>query len=338
MATFLKVKKLMYTVENIPIAFIGVSHWHVPLYLRALKTQKLNIVAVCDRNRNIAEKIQRKIGDNCKVYTDTHELIESENPAFIFAFAPHNEMPSLAKEIIKRKIPFSIEKPLGITAKDVNEVKIAAEQASVFCSIPLVWRYSDLISGFKEKVNPNSIVHLAFKFIAGPPSRYLESSPWMLHSDKCGGGCMTNLGIHFIDMAMYLTESDSWKVLASSYHYTNEYDIETYATSLVKLSSGATFLLETGYAYPMDEEHRDNRWNIVTKNGYYTLGNNRFEERIFNYPTVSTPMSTDSDDYYAIYTIESIKQYLKGEKPKAGLNELLLAREMLDEMNYCAKE
>lgn len=326
----------MKRIESVRIAFIGISHWHVPLYLRARKQKDLNFVAMSDPDETKVKPLAMEY--DCAWYTDYYQLLDEVQPEFVFAFAPHDQMPDLAKELIRRKIPFSMEKPLGICLEDVLEVKKAADEAGVFCAIPFVWRYSELIQNFKKEVDPSDILHMSFKFIAGPTERYEIPSPWMLETNRAGGGCMTNLGVHFIDMALYLTNSEKGDVLASSYHLASRYDIETYATSLVKLSSGATLLLETGYAYPMDTEARDNRWNIVTKNGYYTLGDNCFEKRIFGKETVKIPMSTDSDDYYPIFVLESLRQYLEGETPRAGLEELVPVRGILDNMNKIAKE
>lgn len=325
----------MRTIESVRIAFIGVSHWHVPLYFWALEKANLNIVAVCDPDIKKAQSYADKY--HCECYTEEDKLLKEVKPEFVFAFAPHNQMPELALKLIDQKIAFTMEKPLGICVEDVRKVKKAADDAGVFCAIPFVWRYSNLIQDFKKKVKSDEILHLAFKFIAGPPSRYINTSPWMLETKRAGGGCMTNLGVHFIDMAMFLTDSTDAEVIASSYHYASEYDIETYATSLVKLSSGATLLLETGYAFPMDKERRDNRWNIVTRDGYYTLGNNCFEERVYGCDTVKTEMSTDSDVYYPGFVLETLKQYLAHERPRAGLPELLLTRQVLDDMNNKAK-
>ena len=114
---------------------------------------------------------------------------------------------------------------------------------------------------------------------------------------------MTNLGVHFIDMAMYLTDSTCAETLASSYQYASEYDIETYATSLLKLPTGASLLLESGYAYPMSEDlKRENRWTIVTENGYYILAENKLELREYGAEPAIVPLNTDSDIYYSIYT------------------------------------
>lgn len=325
----------MRTIESIRIAFIGVSHWHVPLYFWALKEASLNIVAVSDPDIKKAQPYAEKY--SCACYTDEDKLLEEVKPEFVFAFAPHDQMPQLAQKLIERKIAFTMEKPMGICSEDVTKIEKAAAEAGVFCAVPFVWRYSDFIQDFKKKVKAEDIIHLAFKFIAGPPSRYVHTSPWMLETKRAGGGCMTNLGVHFIDMAMFLTDSTDAEVVASSYHYASEYDIETYATSLVKLSSGATLLLETGYAFPMDSEQRDNRWNIVTKDGYYTLGNNCFEERVYGQDTVKTEMSTDSDVYYSKFVLETLRQYLAQERPRAGLPEMLVTRKVLDQMNQHSK-
>lgn len=326
----------MKRIQDLNLAFLGVSHWHVPLYLEGVERESLHVSAVSDPDREKAEAVGRRLG--CRGYTDYQTLLEQEKPDFVFAFAPHYEMPPLAMELIRRKIPFSIEKPLGLTALDVSRVLDAAEKNGVFCSIPFVWRHSPLIRQFRERVKPEDILHLSFRFIAGPPSRYEEPSPWMLERRLAGGGCMTNLGVHFIDMAMYLTGSKEGEVLGSSYHFDPRYDVEIYASSLCRLSGGATLSLETGYAFPMDEEKRDNRWNIVTKNGYYTLGDGCFEERVYGERTKRIRMSTDSDIYYSTFLIDSLEAYLAEKTPMAGLRQMLAARKLLDSMNEKAEK
>lgn len=317
--------------KNLKLAFIGVSHWHVPLYLRAVVPNKLNVIAVSDPDQMIAEKTASSLG--CSAYTDWHQLLDNAQPDFVFAFAPHHQMPALALELIRRKIPFSIEKPVGLCSSDVEQVMQAAQENQVFCAIPFVWRYSDLIRDFKAKIAPEDIVHMAFRFIAGPPSRYLATSPWMLDTSTAGGGCMTNLGVHFLDMAMYLTECSDVEVSASLYQHQTEYNIECYASSLLKFRTGASLSLETGYAYPMEVYQRDNRWNIVTKTGYYTLEQDYFEERVYGEKTLRHVMSTDSDIYYPIFVKETLRQYLAGEAPRAGLKDMLAVSRVLEEMN-----
>ena len=145
---------------------------------------------------------------------------------------------------------------------------------------------------------------------------------------------MTNLGVHFIDLALYLTRSHEATVLGANFHYLDEYDVETYGAALLKTSSGASVVLETGYAFPMDESvKRVNRWDIVTRDGYYIIADNRYERRLFDNPLKVRNIDTDSDSYYETFAKESLNDFMEGKNPKAGLQEMVLVRKILDEIN-----
>jgi len=318
------------TNTKLKIALLGVSHWHVPLYLPGLPEN--SVVAVSDDNESITNKFARKY--NCPAYRDYRQMITDTRPDFVFAFAPHHRMKEVAEYLLEENIPFSIEKPAGLNAGEVEALYDYAEKKGAFCAIPFVWRYSDTVNDLKSKYLTSNIVHMSYKFVAGPPSRYIESSPWMLSQKTAGGGCMTNLGVHFIDMALYLTDSNYADTLSSIYQYGKEYDIETYATSMLRLDAGASLLLESGYAYPMTEDSkRENRWTIVTENGYYILADNNLEIREYAKEPANVPLNTDSDVYYAIFAETSLNDFIAGNKPRASLGEMLAVRRILDEMN-----
>jgi len=322
------------TNTKLKIALLGVSHWHVPLYLPGLPEN--SVVAVSDDNECIANEFARKY--DCPVYRDYRQMITDTKPDFVFAFAPHHQMKEVAEYLLRENIPFSIEKPAGLNAGEVEALYDYAEQKGCFCAIPFVWRYSDTVNDLKSKYLTSNIVHMSYKFIVGPPSRYIETSPWMLSQKTAGGGCMTNLGVHFIDMALFLTDSNYADTLSSIYQYGKEYDIETYATSMLRLDAGASLLLESGYAYPMSEDSkRENRWTIVTENGYYILADNNLEIREYAKEPTNVPLNTDSDVYYKIFTEASLNDFITGNKPRASLGEMLAVRKILDEMDAKAK-
>lgn len=312
------------------IALLGVSHWHLPLYLSGLPEN--SVVGISDDNPEIAQRFAAGYG--CPVYTDYKEMIHETKPEFVFAFAPHYRMKDVSKYLLEAGIAFSMEKPAGLNSTEVQELYDLCEKKKGFCSIPFVWRYSDTVNDLKNKYLKTPIRHMSYRFIAGPPSRYLDTSRWMLSKETAGGGCMTNLGVHFIDMAMYLTDSVSAKTLASAYQYGPDYDIETYATSLLRLPAGSSLLLESGYAYPMSgESKRENRWTIVTENGYYILAENQLEIRELDREPEIVPLNTDSDVYYSIYTRTTLNDWQNGIRPRASLEEMLNVSKVLDEMN-----
>ncbi len=68
------------------IALLGVSHWHLPLYLAGLPEG--SVVGVSDDSAAIAARIAAPYG--CPVYTDYREMLRETKPDFVFAFAPHH--------------------------------------------------------------------------------------------------------------------------------------------------------------------------------------------------------------------------------------------------------
>lgn len=316
------------------IAFAGVSHWHVPLYFPGIPEG--SIVGMSDVNFEIAAMRAKTYG--CPVYTDYKQMIIETKPDFVFAFAPHCQMKDMAVWLLEAGLPFSIEKPASISAGEVEELYNLCQQRNGFVSIPFVWRYSDTVTDLREKYLKKPIIHMSYRFIAGPPSRYLATSKWMLSKKTAGGGCMTNLGVHFIDMAMYLNSSTTARTLASSYKYASPYDIETYATSLLEMPSGASLLLETGYQYPMSEGlQRENRWTIVTEDGYYILAENKLEIREEGTEPITVPLNTDSDVYYPVYTRTTLSDFRNNIRPRASLKEMLDTRRVLDDMDKAAR-
>ena len=322
----------MRRINELNLAFVGVSHWHVPLYLRAVKEYGLKVVAVSDTDPEASRKVASDLG--CGSFTDMNDLLEQNRPDFVFAFGRHCDMPGIAKKLISLKIPFAMEKPIGLRSAEVRDVLESAVREGVSCSIPFIWRYSDIVGTLREHIMPEDVVHMSFTFIAGPPGRYLESSPWMLERKSAGGGCMTNLGVHFIDLALFLSGSRSATVDSSRFHYSWGYDVEDYAVSMMTLDSGATLSIETGYAYPTDAaSHADNRWTVVTKKGFYSLGDGSVELREFGPGGVSRiGVDTDADTYYPVFVHESLKECVTGSASTAGLDEMLRVRTILDDI------
>ena len=74
------------------VALLEVSHWHVPLYLNALETNGVQVVAVSDSEHVKGEAIAERF--KCALYSSSYELLEREEVDFAFVFGRHSEMPA----------------------------------------------------------------------------------------------------------------------------------------------------------------------------------------------------------------------------------------------------
>jgi predicted dehydrogenase len=315
------------------VAIVGASHWHVPLYVSELKQSGIHVCGVQDMDQALVSRLAREL--DCAPYDNIDRLLDEAKPDFVFAFAKHHEMPGLAKNLIDRRIAFAMEKPAGLYFEQVQELANLAKEHNVFCSIPFVWRYSEAVKSLKSRMNTDDYVHLAFRFVAGPPQRYLHNgSPWMLDINQAGGGCMTNLGVHFLDLAMHLTQATSMEVLSATHHYSSGFSVEDYSVVQLVTEKGVTVSLETGYAFPMmDTQQRENEWKLITRNGYHTLSENNLAYRYFDKPVENCPVPTDSDVLYPIFVRNTLSEWMNGLQPSADLFQMAHVRKMVDRIN-----
>lgn len=124
------------------IAFIGASHWHLPLYLEpALQVPGVTVAGISDPDPKVVATLAVKLG--CAGNPDYRELCRKVKPDFVIALGRHIDMPEQARFLIGEKIPFALEKPCGLNARDVAAIAQLADTAGAFAAVPLVFRNGD---------------------------------------------------------------------------------------------------------------------------------------------------------------------------------------------------
>lgn len=110
---------------------------------------------------------------------------------FAFAFGRHFEMPMIAKALIDNHIDFAMEKPMGIDFHQIEDLAKLVEKEKVFVAVPFVFRMAPWVQRLvtlRDKGEIDEFVHLYFRFIAGPPSRYVKwGCEWMLDKKQADG-------------------------------------------------------------------------------------------------------------------------------------------------------
>ena len=238
------------------IAVIDVNHWHSTYdaaYLNILRAlDDVQLVGVSDTDVAIAnDRAQRY---ETTAFTNYQEMLETTKPDFVIALGRHIDMPTTARYLIEAGVPFLMEKPMGTTPSAVAELADLAEEKNAWVAVPFPNRQSPWAQKAREMIANDEfgkISHVAFRIIRPTMQRYVEwDSPWMLDVAAAGGGALTNLGGHGMDMARYLLQEDvqvSSAVISNIVHMA---DVEDYALATLRSASGALFHVEVGYTMP----------------------------------------------------------------------------------------
>lgn len=306
------------------VAIVESTHWHAPLYYGALQERSdVEVVAVSDSAQHTGEEVARRFG--CTAYTSTREMLDREKPDFAFVFGRHVDMPALAAALIKRRIPFAIEKPCGLRAADVVELRQQAQAVGLYVAVPLIFRLSDTLAILSQA--GGALEQASFRFIAGPPDRYLRAGvPWMLDPALSGGGPLINLGVHFIDLFTLLAEDAIVSVSAGASSRMNHLAIEDVISVRLLTASGRLGTIECGYLFPGDPVvQRDFEFSCRTERGYCVSREDAIQVRRWEADgSVSNqrhPARFETDLYYPEFVRRVLDESAVGAAPFAGLAE-----------------
>jgi predicted dehydrogenase len=313
------------------VVLLEVSHWHFPLYIDALLASGVEIVGLSERDPEIRARYASLF--DCPGHLDWRELLKDTAPDAAFAFGRHGEMPVIARTLLDRRIAFAIEKPAGLDAANVADLCQLAKTAGVPVAVPLVQRVGPLQALLDRLINAEGarFASTAWRFNAGPPSRYpLSGNGWMLDPVISGGGCLMNLAVHFVDLALGLLPSPPDWVFAHIDHCLHGAAVED--TALLTLSSegGGRALIETGYNFPDVPAKREYSFSLTSIEHYVQTHPGGVVIHRPGKPAELVEMNLDSDPMYGQFVERFLADIAAGREPSPGLGDLEPAMRIID--------
>jgi predicted dehydrogenase len=140
------------------------------------------------------------------------------------------------------------QKPLGRNAAEVRAVVDAARAADRLLAVDLSYRFTEGMRRIREVVRSGELgqiyaVDLVFHNAYGP------DKAWFYDPALSGGGCVTDLGVHLVDLALWcldfpeIAEVGAKLFAAGEKLGPNPSQVEDYAVATIELASGTAIQL-----------------------------------------------------------------------------------------------
>src|SRR5256714_11282490 len=226
------------------LGFLGVG-WIGRHRMRAIQeAAACDIVAVVEPNENMAREAVA-LAPGCIQLAEYEELLRSGIDGIVIA-TPSALHANQAIAALERGISVFCQKPLGRNFEETQRVIAAARAADRLLCVDMSYRFVEGIRKTKELVQSGRLgkifaADLVFHNAYGP------DKPWFYDRRLSGGGCVIDLGIHLVDLALWSlnfprVNAVTSRLLAKG-KPVSRLDVEDYATARLDLENGATVQL-----------------------------------------------------------------------------------------------
>ena len=316
--------------SDIRLAVIGIGHWHAVIdacYIRHFQTLGTQIVGVSDPDPDVAQSRGELFA--VPAFEDFREMLTRHQPDFVLALGKHSDMAATASFLVDAGYPFMMEKPMGLSANEVQPIVERAESKGSFIAVPYAMRLSPFARRANNMVSCGDfgrISHAQFRMIRPTPQRYVDNeSGWMLDAPHSGGGCLRNLGGHALDLFRTIAGPKIEVVAASISSTIHRLPVEDYA--IVTLRGGEVLgTVEVGCNYPVDGT--DGEWRIAGSEAHLIWTGDKLVETRKGCEPIVTHL--DQSDLYHTCVREILTAWKRGHAPFATARDCLLADELID--------
>lgn len=235
------------------------------------------VVAISDIN----EERLAAVGDELNVgnrYADFQEMMDKENLDVVSIATPNSLHKPITLASLKAGCHVLCEKPMALNAKEAREMIVASKNAKKRLMINFSYRFRPQSIAMKQQVDSGLLGHIYFARSIWHRRRGMPKfGGWFGQKKMSGGGPLIDLGVHRLDLALWLMgHPKPTYVMGSTYDTIatalakkqgKPFDVEDFAASLIKFKNGATLILEASWAGYIKEKELMKTRILGTKGG-----------------------------------------------------------------------
>lgn len=239
-------------MSELTAALIGLRHPHSAGHLRTLDClPEVTRIVLWDDDPAAAGDLRGEALDTpIEPAASLAELLARRDLDFVVAAERNDRNPDLFAAVLEAGHHLLAEKPFGRTAGDARRVVAAAERAGRALSVFYTNRFNPLVAEAQRLVRAEALgtlYSLEVRMLT-TQVRFRGPDHWLFDRAAAGGGMLSWLGCHSLDLMQFLTDDPIVSVAAEvATRGGDGIDVEDTATLSMRLGSGALASLHAAY-------------------------------------------------------------------------------------------
>jgi predicted dehydrogenase len=223
---------------------------HLPNFSKLTNAE---LTAVCEVNKSrlitIAEKFNVK-----ERYSNYNEMLEKSEMDAVIIATPTSTHADIAVDCLEAGKDILVEKPLARTYQEAKRIVDSAKKNKRKLMVGMNLRYRPDTMLLRSFINSNEIGE-PFYVKCGWIRKQSSGEKWFTKKEESGGGVIIDLGIHLLDLALWLLQYPEIASVATQnfHHYTK--NVEDTSISCIKCKNSAVINLEVSWSLPVEKDH-----------------------------------------------------------------------------------
>ncbi len=224
------------------------------------------VVAVADLDEDRLATVQTEL-EIPTTYTDAEEMFAKEDLDVVSVVTPNKFHAPLTIAALEAGAHVLCDKPMAMTLAEAQAMKDTADRVGKTLGINFSYRFSAMSYALKQQVDAGIIGDIYFGRTVWHRRRGLPGfGGWFGQKDLSGGGPLIDLGVHRIDLALWLmghptpvsVSGSAYNVIAKrlAAEQKKTYTCEDLAAGIVKFDNGATLIVEASWALNNNENEQ----------------------------------------------------------------------------------
>jgi len=229
-----------------------------------------DIVAVYDYYADRASELAEKHG--CVLEASLDALLDRDDIDGVVIAVPNDQHAKLAIASLKAGKHVLLEKPMAMSLQQCDDIIAARDASGKVLQMGFVCRYSPSAMKAKEMIvqgDLGEVHHVQATLLRqrGIPGL----GGWFTTKERSGGGCLIDIGVHLIDVAIHITSKKSpsrvsgkctqqfsektyaYDEMWSTQKEGGTFDVEDRVRALLTDESGTTFQFDVAWATHLPE-------------------------------------------------------------------------------------
>jgi len=216
------------------------------------------VVALADLDETRLAQAGTEFGVS-RLYTDARRMLREEALDVVSIATPNKFHKPLTLAALEAGCHVLCEKPMALNAREARSMLAAAERAGRRLMINFSFRFTDQALALKREVEAGTLGEIYFGRTVWHRRRGIPRfGGWFGHKEVAGGGPLIDLGVHRLDLALWLMgyPRAAW-VLGATYDpiasrlaraRKARFDVEDLAAAMIRFENGASLVLEASWA------------------------------------------------------------------------------------------